>query len=208
MGLLGPNGAGKTTTFKMILGLVPQDRGTVRFGDLLDGLPLHKRACLGLGYLPQGPSVFQGLSVFHNLVALFEVLKKSHPERRAHNLLDRFALTHLKDQKARTLSGGERRRLEFARALCASPSILLCDEPFAGIDPIAATEILNAIRDLSSSGVGILLTDHSVQEALSICDRVYLIVEGKIRAEGTKEDILNSDTARRLYLGDNFNRLS
>jgi lipopolysaccharide export system ATP-binding protein len=204
VGLLGPNGAGKTTTFKMLLGLLKPDEGSVRFGRSLDGLPLHLRARLGLGYLPQGPSVFQGLTVRNNLLALLEALKKDEPGRRADELLERFDLTRLKNQKASTLSGGERRRLEFARALCSEPKILLCDEPFAGIDPIAADEISKAIGDLAKSGVGVLLTDHSVRETLSTCDRIYLIVEGRIVDSGTPEQILNSDIARRLYLGDGF----
>jgi lipopolysaccharide export system ATP-binding protein len=204
VGLLGPNGAGKTTTFKMVLGLLRQDAGSVRFGQLLDGLPLHKRARLGLGYLPQGASVFQGLSVEDNLLALFEALGRDRLEHRAGELLKRFGLSHLKSHKARTLSGGERRRLEFARALCSKPDILLCDEPFAGVDPIAVRGIVGAIKDLAGSNVGILLTDHSVRDALSSCDRIYLIVEGQIREHGTPDHILKSENAKRLYLGDDF----
>ncbi|MCP4674454.1 MAG: LPS export ABC transporter ATP-binding protein [Deltaproteobacteria bacterium] len=206
VGLLGPNGAGKTTTFKMLLGLLQQDRGTVRFGKPLDGLPLHKRARIGLGYLAQGPSAFRGLSVQDNLLALLEAHKKSDARRRTGELLERFGLVELKNQKARTLSGGERRRLEFARALCSSPKILLCDELFAGIDPIAQTEISTAISDLARGGVGVLLTDHSVRETLSVCDRIYLIVEGRIQDAGTPTEILQSDTARQLYFGDEFVR--
>jgi lipopolysaccharide export system ATP-binding protein len=204
VGLLGPNGAGKTTTFKMILGLLRPDEGSVRFGQLLDGMPLHKRARLGLGYLPQGASVFQGLSVEDNLLALFEALGRDEPEQRAHALLERFALGHLRKQKARTLSGGERRRLEFARALCPQPDILLCDEPFAGVDPIAVRGIGDVIKDLADSEVGVLLTDHSVRDALSSCHRIYLIVEGRIQEHGTPDHILKSENAKRLYLGDNF----
>ncbi len=204
VGLIGPNGAGKTTSFKIILGLLRQDSGSVRFGVSLDGLPLHKRARLGLGYLPQGPSAFRGLSVRDNLLALLEALNKEAPKRRADRLLDRFGLTAVRDQKAHTLSGGERRRLEFARALCSDPKILLCDEPFAGIDPIAQAEMSRAISELAGDGVGVLLTDHSVRETLSVCDKIYLIVEGHIKDTGTPDAILSSDTARRLYLGEGF----
>ena len=206
VGLLGPNGAGKTTTFKMILGLIHQDQGTVSFGQVLDGKPLYQRARLGLGYLPQGPSVFQGLTVRDNLLVLLEALGKEKPGQRTDALLSRFGLTGLKDQKASTLSGGERRKLEFARALCSDPSVLLSDEPFASVDPIAAQGITRAIADLARGGVAVLLTDHSVREALSVCDRIYLIVEGRIEETGTPDHILGSDTARRLYLGNDFSR--
>jgi lipopolysaccharide export system ATP-binding protein len=204
VGLLGPNGAGKTTTFKMMLGLVRPDRGTVRFGVPLDGLPLYMRARMGLGYLPQGPSVFQGLSVRDNPLALLEALGKPDPARRTDELLAKFGLSHLAHQKARTLSGGERRRLEFARALCSDPSILLCDEPFCGVDPIAASKIAEAVLELKGDGVGVLLTDQSVREALSVCDRIYLIAQGKIVEEGSAAEILDSDVAKRLYLGPRF----
>jgi lipopolysaccharide export system ATP-binding protein len=201
VGLVGRNGAGKTTTFLMILGLVPQDRGSVSFGRPLDGLPLHLRARLGLGYLPQGPSVFRGMTVRDNLLALLEALRHEAPARRAGELLERFGLAALADEKARTLSGGERRRLEFARALCSSPAILLCDEPFAGVDPMAAKEIGRAIADLSAGGVGVLLTDHSVRDAFAACQRLYLIDEGRIADHGTPEGLARSEIAKRLYLG-------
>jgi lipopolysaccharide export system ATP-binding protein len=204
VGLLGPNGAGKTTAFKMILGLVNPDRGSVTFGRRLDGLPLYKRARMGLGYLPQGPSVFHGLSVRDNPLALLEALGKSDPKVRADQLLERFGLSHLARQKARTLSGGERRRLEFARALCSDPSILLCDEPFSGVDPIAGARISEAISELKRDGMGVLLTDHSVREALSVCDRIYLIVEGRIVEKGGPAEIRRSEVAKRLYLGPGF----
>ena len=204
VGLLGPNGAGKTTTFKMLLGLLRPDAGSVRFGQDLGGMPLHRRARLGLGYLPQGASVFQGMGVEDNLLALLEALGGDEPQRRAHALLEQFGLTHLRDQKARTLSGGERRRLEFARALCSNPTILLCDEPFAGVDPIAVRDIALAIRALADNRVGVLLTDHSVRDALASCDRIYLIVEGRIRDCGTPDQILASSAAKQFYLGENF----
>ena len=204
VGLLGPNGAGKTTIFKILLGLLSQDFGEVSFGRVLDGMPLYKRAGLGLGYLPQGPSVFRGLSVKNNLLVLLEALKKKHPKKKADELLKRFGLTALSSQKAGNLSGGERRRLEFARALCSNPQILLVDEPFAGVDPLAVSEISNSILSLAADGVGVLLTDHTVREAFSICHRVYLLVEGKILESGTADDIKNSKIARRMYLGNNF----
>jgi lipopolysaccharide export system ATP-binding protein len=204
VGLLGPNGAGKTTTFKMILGLIRQDRGTVSFGRDLDGLPLHRRARLGLGYLPQGPSVFRRLSVRDNLLVLLEALGKPDPTGRAADLLARFDLQGLAGQWARTLSGGERRRLELARALCSDPRILLSDEPFSGVDPIAASGVTAAFEDLASGGVGVLLTDHTVREALGVCDRVYLLVEGRVVETGTPAEIRASEVARRLYLGAGF----
>jgi lipopolysaccharide export system ATP-binding protein len=204
VGLLGPNGAGKTTTFKMILGLVRQDRGTVSFGSVLDGLSLHRRARLGLGYLPQGSSVFRRLDVRDNLLVLLETLGKPDPQGRAADLLARFDLADLAEQRASTLSGGERRRLELARALCSEPRVLLSDEPFSGVDPIAAAAVTAAFEDLAASGVGILLTDHTVREALAVCDRVCLLVEGRIVETGTPDEMRESDVARRLYLGAGF----
>ncbi len=205
VGLLGPNGAGKTTTFQMILGLVPPDRGSVAFGVPLDGLPLHRRARHGIGYLPQTPSVFQGLSVRDNLVAILEQVRPGAPLTRVDELLERFGLAPLARQKARTLSGGERRRLEFARALLPDPAVLLCDEPFSGVDPRAAQEIAGTLRDLARKGLGILMTDHNVRDALGVCHIVHLIVEGRIVETGTPEQILESERARRLYLGSGFN---
>ena len=204
VGLLGPNGAGKTTAFEMILGLVEPEAGSVTFGAPLDGLPLHKRARLGLGYLPQGASVFRGLSVRDNLLVILETLKKPDPKARAADLLARFDLTKLATQKAFTLSGGERRRLELARALCSDPSVILVDEPFAGVDPIAVAEISTIITGLARDGVGVLLTDHSVRSALTTCDRIYLIVEGEILEEGAPDEIRRSPLARRVYLGESF----
>jgi len=204
VGLLGPNGAGKTTTFEMILGLRTQDSGTVGFGRCLDRMPLHRRAALGLGYLPQGPSVFRGLTARENLLVLLESLKTPVPSCRADELLERFGLVRLADQKARTLSGGERRRLEFARALCSNPKILLVDEPFAGVDPLAVAGISSAVEDMAARGVGVLLTDHTVREALSVCDRVYVLVDGRIVERGTPDEVRSSEVARRLYLGEDF----
>ena len=202
VGLLGPNGSGKTTTFKMILGLITPDRGSVKLGALLTGMPLHQRARMGLGYLPQTPSVFTGLSVRDNILGILQTLKQKDAKKRTDELLSQFGLSHLADQKGRTLSGGERRKLEFARSLCSNPAILLVDEPFAGVDPIAQEELAKIIRRLSGDGIGILLTDHSVRQSLSVCDRVYLIVNGEIVEEGASEQIRNSSNARALYLGN------
>lgn len=207
VGLLGPNGAGKTTTFKMILGLEQQDRGTVSYGKLLDGTPLHIRARSGLGYLSQTPSIFSGLNVLDNLLVILETLRHPSPKQRSCELLRRFGLENLAKQKARTLSGGERRRLEFARALCSEPGVLLVDEPFAGVDPIAVSDISTTIRELARDRIGIMLTDHAVREALNVCDRIYLIVNGRIVESGTSDHIRNSEVAKRLYLGSGFNRL-
>jgi len=200
-GLLGPNGAGKTTAFKLILGLETADAGTVHFGGNLGSLPLYRRAQRGLGYLPQTPTVFTGLSTRDNLIAILQTLKK--PCHRADTLLARFGLTHLSRQKASTLSGGERRRLEFARALCSDPAILLVDEPFTGVDPIAAQEICRLMAQLVNDGIGILLTDHSVHHALDLCDQIHLLVSGRIVESGNGESIRVSETAKRLYLGNN-----
>ena len=202
--LLGPNGAGKTTTFRLLLGLTEPDAGTVSFGRPLDGLPLHRRARRGLGYLPQGPSVFRGLGVRENLTALLAALGKPRVAARADELLARFGLASLGDQRASTLSGGERRRLEFARALTSEPRILLVDEPFAGVDPLATAGISAAIGELRDDGVGVLLTDHTVREALALSDRVALIVDGRVVLTGPPDEIRRSDVARRLYLGDGF----
>jgi lipopolysaccharide export system ATP-binding protein len=202
--LLGPNGAGKTTAFKLMLGLLRPDAGTVSFGGPLDGLPLHARARRGLGYLPQGASVFRGLTARDNLLAVLEARGHASPKERARELLERFGLAGLADSRASTLSGGERRRLEFARALASEPKLLLVDEPFAGVDPIAAREIASAIADLRRDGVGVLLTDHTVREALRASDRVYIIAAGRVVEHGTPAQILDSEIAKRTYLGDGF----
>ena len=203
--LLGPNGAGKTTAFKLMLGLLEPDAGTVSFGGRpLDGLPLHLRARRGLGYLPQGASVFRGLSARDNLLAVLEARGHRAPKERAAELLERFGLAALAGSRASTLSGGERRRLEFARALASEPKLLLVDEPFAGVDPIAAREIALAIADLKRGGVGVLLTDHTVREALKASDRVYIIAAGRVVVHGTPREILDSDVAKRTYLGHEF----
>lgn len=201
VGLLGPNGAGKTTTFKLILGLEKADAGQVVLGESLGTLPLHLRARMGLGYLPQTPSVFTGLSVRDNLRAILTALKDKRSLKRTDSLLHQFGIENVATQKASTLSGGERRKLEFARALCSNPTTLLVDEPFAAVDPIAAEELATVIKNLANDGIGILLTDHSVRQSLSVCDRVYLIVGGKIIESGNSETIRQSANARALYLG-------
>jgi lipopolysaccharide export system ATP-binding protein len=203
--LLGPNGAGKTTAFKLMLGLLEPDAGTVSFdGRPLDGLPLHLRARRGLGYLPQGASAFRGLSARDNLLAVLEARGHGSPGERAAELLARFGLSELAPRRASTLSGGERRRLEFARALASSPRLLLVDEPFAGVDPMAAREIALAIAELKRDGVGVLLTDHTVREALKASDRVYIIAGGRVVVHGTPAEILDSDVARSAYLGHDY----
>ncbi|MBN2526826.1 MAG: LPS export ABC transporter ATP-binding protein [Deltaproteobacteria bacterium] len=204
VGLLGPNGAGKTTAFKIILGLTPPHSGNVTLGRSLNGLPLYKRARHGLGYLPQGPSVFAGLTVQQNLLGVLQALKLPNAAQRADTLLQQFHLTHLASQKAATLSGGERRKLEFARSICARPTILLMDEPFAAVDPIAQQELCQMIRRMAEDGIGVLLTDHSVRQSLSVCDHVYLIVDGAIVEQGTSDAIRQSHNARALYLGNDI----
>lgn len=204
VGLLGPNGAGKTTVFNLILGLIPVDGGNVCFGQRLDGLPLYKRARLGLGYLPQGPSVFRGLTVEQNLKVVLESSKNSTSRRDVSDLLEQFRLGALAKQKARLLSGGERRKLEFARALAAKPKILLCDEPFAGVDPITAESISATIRRLAKQGIGVLITDHNVEEALTVCDRVLILMTGHVIASGTSMKIRTDERIQRLYLGARY----
>lgn len=204
VGLLGPNGAGKTTVFNLILGLVPSNGGNVCFGQRLDGLPLYKRARLGLGYLPQGPSVFRGLTVEQNLKVVFESMKTNNSRSAISDLLEQFQLGILAKQKARLLSGGERRKLEFARALAAKPKILLCDEPFAGVDPIAAESISATIRQLARQGIGVLITDHNVEEALTVCDRVLILMSGQVISSGTPMEIRRDERIQQLYLGSRY----
>lgn len=207
VGLLGPNGAGKTTTFYMIVGLLPATEGQV-FRDKLDltRLPMYRRARLGLGYLPQEPSVFRRMTVEDNLVAVAETLSLSREEqrRRVRHHLEELELAHLARQKAYTLSGGERRRLEISRALLTQPQFLLLDEPFSGVDPISVAEVQEVVRGLRAKGIGVLITDHNVRETLSIVDRAYLIHEGKVLAHGTSQDLVNDARSRRFYLGEGF----
>jgi lipopolysaccharide export system ATP-binding protein len=208
VGLLGPNGAGKTTSFNLVVGLLKPDGGQVHLsGKNLTGLPLHRRARLGLGYLPQEASVFRKLTVKQNFLAVLELdksLTRAQREARAQSMLAEFSLENVSDNRGENLSGGERRRTEIARALLANPSILLLDEPFAGVDPINIAELQKEIGRLRARGLGILITDHNVQDTLRVCDRAYLIVNGKILEEGSPQKLSQSKLARSLYLGENF----
>jgi lipopolysaccharide export system ATP-binding protein len=207
VGLLGPNGAGKTTTFHIIVGLVQPDDGHVVMNDEdLTGTPIHRRARAGISYLPQESSVFRRLTVEDNLRAILQTLDMGAAEQRerASALMKMLGVTHLASHKAITLSGGERRRVEIARALVLSPFFLLLDEPFTGIDPIAVAEIQKIVRRLIGSGIGILITDHNVRETLGICDRAYIVNEGEVLEEGTPQSIAASSKARKFYLGEGF----
>jgi lipopolysaccharide export system ATP-binding protein len=207
VGLLGPNGAGKTTSFYMVVGLVTADGGQVTLdGTTITDWPMHKRAHQGIAYLPQEASVFRRMTTEENILAVLETLSMSEAQRREqlHRLLDEFNLNHIAKQKAYTLSGGERRRVEVARALALDPVFLLLDEPFAGIDPIAVSDIQRMIQVLRKRGIGILITDHNVRETLAICDLGYLLSDGRILEKGTPEEIANSRTAREKYLGEDF----
>lgn len=207
IGLLGPNGAGKTTSFYMIVGLVPLDGGRI----LLDNkdvsrLPIHQRANMGVSYLPQEPSIFRKLTAADNIRAILELqnLSKEEIEKRLEELLEELHITHIRDTLAVSLSGGERRRVEIARCLASSPSFILLDEPFAGIDPIAVLDIQKTIRFLAEKGIGILITDHNVRETLGICDRAYIVNEGHVFASGAPGEIVENDDVRKVYLGKNF----
>ena len=207
VGLLGPNGAGKTTTFYMTVGLITPDGGQVLIDETdVTNMPMYQRARMGVGYLPQEPSIFRRMTVEENLQAILETLPISKKERRekAEILLSDLGLSHLRSQLAMTLSGGEKRRCEIARALVTDPKFLLLDEPFVGIDPITVADIQQIIARLKSRGLGILITDHNVRETLQIIDRAYIIHEGKILLEGNAGDLLESAEARRVYLGENF----
>ena len=207
VGLLGPNGAGKTTTFYMIVGLVKPNEGQVEFrGHDLTRLPVFMRARRGLGYLAQEPSIFRKLSVWNNVMAILETLDMSRKERkgRCEELLASLDLMKVAKQPAYTLSGGERRKLEIARALVRRPSILMLDEPFAGVDPLAVHDIQEIVRSLRDQGLGIIITDHNVRETLSVVDRAYLVYNGRLLCEGTSEHLVNDEEARRLYLGEDF----
>jgi len=206
-GLLGKNGAGKTTTFRMTIGMIVADDGQVRFFDQdISRLPMYRRARLGMGYLSQETSVFRGLTVSENLDAILETTPLDARARRMRRdeLVEEFGLSHLLRSRAAVLSGGEKRRLEIARALITSPKLLLLDEPFSGVDPIAVAEIQQIIQGLKARGIGILLTDHNVRETLATTDKSYIIYEGRIIAEGTKDEILASEKARQFYLGERF----
>jgi lipopolysaccharide export system ATP-binding protein len=207
VGLLGPNGAGKTTIFYMIIGLLQPNRGKIYLDEEeITSLPMYLRARKGIGYLPQEPSVFRKLTVEENLMAILETLPLSREEReeRLEELLDELGLSSLRQQKAYSLSGGERRRVEITRALVLSPSFILLDEPFSGIDPIAVLDIQAIIRQLKSKGIGIIITDHNVRETLGVCDRAYILNEGHILEAGTPEKIARSRKAKQIYLGDGF----
>lgn len=207
VGLLGPNGAGKTTSFYMIVGLIICDQGSIYLDDKnLTRYPMHKRAQMGLGYLPQEPSVFRKLSVKDNILAILEVKQKDKQERldRLEFLLKELQLQHLRNNLGMSLSGGERRRVEIARALAANPQFILLDEPFAGVDPLSVLEIQKIIRQLSSLNIGVLITDHNVRETLDICHRAYIVNEGTLIAEGTPESILHNSHVKEVYLGHDF----
>ena len=208
VGLLGPNGAGKTTTFNMVVGVVRPDDGQVRFRDReITRLPMHQRARLGIGYLTQEPSIFRKLTVEQNILAILETCRMKRAERamRLRSLLDELDMARLAKSKAYTLSGGEKRRLEITRALVTSPRLLLLDEPFSGIDPIAVYEVQKIVRRLKERGLGILITDHNVRETLKLVDRAYLIHRGEVVYEGAADQLVHDPRARELYLGPEFN---
>ena len=207
VGLLGPNGAGKTTTFYMVVGLIKPDEGNVYLNDRdITRLPMYKRAQMGIGYLPQEASVFRKLTVQDNIKAVLEMTRLSRKEQKVklESLLDEFNLHHVRNNNGDSLSGGERRRTEIARALAVDPKFILLDEPFAGVDPIAVEDIQTVVARLKYRNIGILITDHNVNETLSICDRAYLLIEGSIFKHGTAEELSNDEHVRRLYLGTNF----
>ncbi len=207
VGLLGPNGAGKTTTFYMIVGVVRADRGHIFLDNVeMTEKPMYKRARLGVGYLPQEASIFRKLTVEDNIMAILETqgLKRAARKERLEQLLEEFKITHIRKTKSFSCSGGERRRLEIARALASNPSFLLLDEPFAGIDPIAVADIQSIISDLRKKGMGILITDHNVRETLSITDRAYIMYKSQVLTEGTSEYLANDPEAKRIYLGESF----
>ncbi|MDD2929098.1 MAG: LPS export ABC transporter ATP-binding protein [Sideroxydans sp.] len=207
VGLLGPNGAGKTTTFYMIVGLVAADGGEITIdGEKVTHLPIHRRARLGLAYLPQEASIFRRMTVSQNIEAVLELHDYSPEEQtqRLEALLNDLHITHIRNNPAISLSGGERRRVEIARALATDPRFILLDEPFAGVDPIAVLDIQKIIRFLKERGIGVLITDHNVRETLGICDRAYIINAGSVMAEGTPEEIIYNEGVRKVYLGENF----
>lgn len=208
VGLLGPNGAGKTTCFYMVVGLIEADAGSITLDRQdITGLPMHLRAKLGIGYLPQEASVFRRLSVSDNILAVLELRKGLAREERLielENLLDELNISHIAKQKGISLSGGERRRVEIARALAAKPRYMLLDEPFAGVDPISVSEIQRIVRHLKARGIGVLITDHNVRETLGICDRAYILNEGEVLARGTPAHILADEKVREVYLGHEF----
>lgn len=207
VGLLGPNGAGKTTSFYMVVGLVQADSGTINIDEIdISREPMYKRARVGLSYLAQEPSIFRKLTVAENIIVALEAHGYSGAQRseKLEQLIGDFHVDHIRDSYGYALSGGERRRVEIARALAGSPKFILLDEPFAGIDPIAVADIQNIIRDLKAKGIGVLITDHNVRETLGICDYAYILKDGKIQVSGSSNEIANSELARKFYLGEHF----
>ncbi|GAC27728.1 LPS export ABC transporter ATP-binding protein [Brumicola pallidula] len=208
VGLLGPNGAGKTTTFYMIVGLVPLDKGEI-FIDQLDMSiqPMHERARHGIGYLPQEASIFRKLTVYENLIAILQTRKeltKDQQEQEADDLMNEFNVNHIRNNLGMSLSGGERRRVEIARALAANPKFILLDEPFAGVDPISVNDIKKIIKQLKERNIGVLITDHNVRETLDVCEKAYIVSHGELIASGTADEVLSNQKVRDVYLGDQF----
>ena len=207
IGLLGPNGVGKTTSFYMIIGLIKNDGGQILLDDVdISKMPMYKRARVGISYLPQEASVFRKLTVEENILVVLENMPLNYRERKdkAFSLMEQLGIAHLSGSKAFTLSGGERRRVEIARALATSPKFILLDEPFSGIDPLAVVDIQGIIKELKKLGIGVIITDHNVRETLGICDRGYILSEGVIRVEGTPDEIVNNKVAKQAYLGEGF----
>lgn len=208
VGLLGPNGAGKTTSFYMVVGLVRMDKGSIYLDNMdLSHLAMHERARKGIGYLPQEASIFRKLTVSENIMAILETrkdLSKAQQQQRLEELLNDFKITHIRNSLGMSLSGGERRRAEIARALASDPKFMLLDEPFAGVDPISVSDIKDVVTTLTQRGIGVLITDHNVRETLAICEKAYIVSEGSVIAEGTANDILANEQVRKVYLGDDF----
>ena len=208
VGLLGPNGAGKTTCFYMIIGIIPADRGTITInGEDITARTMHERARRGVGYLPQEASIFRRLTVGDNIMAILQTrrdLDKKQRRERRDELLEEFHVEHLRDSLGQSLSGGERRRIEIARALATEPDFILLDEPFAGVDPISVNDIKQIINHLRDRGIGVLITDHNVRDTLDICEKAYIVGEGHIIAAGSAEDVLSNERVRQIYLGDQF----
>ncbi|MBY5922473.1 LPS export ABC transporter ATP-binding protein [Ferrimonas balearica] len=208
VGLLGPNGAGKTTTFYMVVGLVQNDKGRITIDERdITALPMHSRARQGIGYLPQESSIFRKLSVYDNLMAVLQIrkeLSKAQREEKLEQLLEEFNITHIRDSLGMSLSGGERRRVEIARALAADPKFILLDEPFAGVDPISVIDIKKIIQQLKDRGLGVLITDHNVRETLDVCEYAYIVSHGEMIARGAPQEVLENKLVRSVYLGDQF----
>lgn len=207
VGLLGPNGAGKTTSFYIIVGLIKADSGKIFLNNKdITSFPMHDRAKIGIGYLPQEASIFRNMTVEDNIYSILQIVEKNKKERirKLKELLDDFSINHIKKSMGVSLSGGERRRVEIARALASNPSFILLDEPFAGIDPIAVGDIMQIIKKLKNRGIGVLITDHNVRETLAIVDRAYIVYDGKILTSGNKNEILNNNRVKEVYLGNNF----